>query len=269
MKVCQFSFRAVYSWQTFLRCNYMNSKELQVETGHFTRIVNPLIEQLIKIPFKGCELAMVIFIIRKTYGYQKAQDAISLTQFEEGTGRSRQTIVTALKNLQLVNVVRLVKKGTSKKQSNIWAINKYYDTWKLVNMARLVKRRHSTSLTEPLQLVYPPRHTKERQKKYTKERGEQSSQEIVQVIDMFKEINPAFNTWYSNKTERASVQWLLETYGMEDITKKIAFLSVLNKTPYAPQTVTPYQLKNNIAKIINFISQNKASTKNWQNNVIW
>lgn len=146
----------------------LDKDELQIEKGNFTRITNPLIENLIQIPFKGCELAVILFIIRKTYGYQKIEDEISLSQFCLGLSRSKQTIVTSLKNIQLVNIVRLVKRGNSKKQSNIWRINKYYNTWKLVNIPRLVKRKGSTSLTNPPQLVYVPRHTKENKRK-TKE----------------------------------------------------------------------------------------------------
>ena len=144
-------------------------EELQVENGNYTRIVNPLIENLVKIPFKGCELAVALFIIRKTYGYNKTQDEISLSQFCIGLNRSKQTIVTALHNLQLVKVARLVKRGTSKKSSNCWRINKYHDTWELVNMARLVQRKRGTSLTEALKLVQTARHTKDNTKYNTKD----------------------------------------------------------------------------------------------------
>jgi len=102
----------------------MENKDLQVENGNFTRIVNPLIDNLIKIPFKGCELVVALFIIRKTYGFNKTEDEISLSQFSSNLSRSRQTIVTALKNLQLVNIARLGKQGTSKKHSNLWKIKR-------------------------------------------------------------------------------------------------------------------------------------------------
>src|SRR3990167_8533895 len=139
----------------------MDIKDLQVENGNFTRIINPVIESLTKIPFKGCELAIALYIIRKTWGYNKTEDAIPLSQFCEETQRSRQTIVVALKNLQLVNIARLVKRGDSIKQANIWKINKYIDTWELVKLARLVKRKRGTSLTEAPQLVKPARHSKD------------------------------------------------------------------------------------------------------------
>jgi phage replication O-like protein O len=144
------------------------NKDLQVENGNFTRIVNPLIEELITVPFKGCELAVALFIIRKTYGFQKKQDEISLTQFEIGLKRTRPSIVKALKNLQLVNIVKLVKRGDSKNCSNIWEINKYATTWELVSGVKLVKRKQSTSKAEAPQLVKPVIHTKET-KENTKE----------------------------------------------------------------------------------------------------
>lgn len=123
----------------------MNVDHLQVENGNFTRIVNPLIEELIKLPFKGCELAIALHIIRKTYGFQKKEDEISISQFEEAIQRGRPTVVKALKNLQLVNVVKLVKVGNISGRSSVWTINKYTDTWKLVKMGYLVKGKRKPS----------------------------------------------------------------------------------------------------------------------------
>lgn len=170
----------------------MENKELQVENGNFTRIINPVLDELVKIPFKGCELSVAIFIIRKTWGYGKTEDEISLTQFENGLKRSRQTIVTALKNLQLVNIARLVKQGDSKNCSNLYKINKYINTWELVNMARLVQRKRGTSLTEAPQLVKTARHTKENTKEIKERKGmstkvDQSSlhKETTEFIDYF------------------------------------------------------------------------------------
>ena len=89
----------------------MDDKKYQVENGNFTRVINPLMEELIKIPFRGCELALAIFIIRKTYGFNKTEDQISLSQFCSGINRSKPSVVLGLKNLQLVKVVLLVSKG--------------------------------------------------------------------------------------------------------------------------------------------------------------
>lgn len=239
----------------------MTDDSLQVENGHYTRIVNPLIENLIKIPFKGCELAVAMYIIRKTYGFQKKEDEISLTQFQKDLDRSRQTIVTALKNLQLVNVARLVKQGNAKGDCNIWSINKYYSTWKLVNMGRLVKRGQKPSLTERLNLVKTGRHTKEIQKKYKRNSDGVPSQDIQSFINLFKEVNPSHERLFSNKTERACAERLIKKYGIEKMTATLEKLPEIIKQPYAPRITTPYELERNLGKLIAFVEQKKNINK--------
>ena len=231
----------------------MTDNDLQVENGNFTRIVNPLIEELVKIPFKGCELAVALWLIRKTYGFQKRQDSISLTQFQEGLNRSRQTIVTALKNLQLVNVVRLVKKGNMKGASNIWEINKYMNTWNLVNTVRLVQRGNKPSLTERLNLVQTGRHTKETTKeRRTKERAVAStakestySSEGAEIIKAFIEVDAKNKRSYGNKTQRGACDFLINEYGLDQVIKVIKLLPQLNRNQFSKKAYTPHQLQEN------------------------
>lgn len=144
-------------------------EDLQIENGNFTRIVNRTLEELVKVPLLGAELAIVLFVIRKTYGYNKTEDRISLSQFEEGVNRSRPTIVKALKNLQLVNILQLVKRGLSKDESSLWRFNKYYSKWRLVKGCELVKDRVSTSKEKLKKLVKTPLHTKDNTKEKTKD----------------------------------------------------------------------------------------------------
>ncbi len=142
----------------------MDKTQFQIENGNYTRILNSIIDNLFKIPFKGCEFEVAMFIIRKTYGFNKTEDEISLTQFCYNLNRSKPSIVKALKNLQLVNIVLLVKQGDSKKCSNLWKFNKYHPTWELVKVAKLVKHRVPTSKELIPQLVKLPLHTKDNTK---------------------------------------------------------------------------------------------------------
>lgn len=216
-------------------------KDLQIENGSYTRIVNPLIENLIKVPFKGCELAVILFIIRKTYGYNKTQDELSISQIMSGVNRSRQTVVTALKNLQLVNMARLVKRGNTKGDCNIWAINKYYTTWNLVNMARLVKRNDKPSLTERLNLVKTARHTKEITKE-TKDIGE-SIQEVVDHWNKYKTTKEAGLPRVPNKT--AMVRLLPRCAKVSD-----KMLKAYKKLEFTNEEIKT-AIKNYILEIVN------------------
>lgn len=104
----------------------------QWENG-FTKIANEIVEALVKVRLPPSEKDIVLFIIRKTYGYQKKEDRISLTQFEKGTDLSRPTVVKALKNLISRNMV--VKAGL------LIRFNKDYEKW-VVNAGLLVKSTH-------------------------------------------------------------------------------------------------------------------------------
>lgn len=228
----------------------MDSAELQVENGHFTRIVNPLIERLSQMPFKGCELAVALFIIRKTYGFQKKQDEISLTQFQNGIKRSRQTVVTALKNLQLVNIVRLVKRGSMKGDGNIYSINKYIETWKVVKTVRLVKRHKKPSLMGGVNLVKTGRHTKETKESIQKKLASQSDAGLIsKIIPLFEGINPSFGRWYGNTTQRGAIDRLLVANGFEKLQKVIALLVKTNGMRYFPTITTPVQLEDKWAQL--------------------
>jgi phage replication O-like protein O len=161
-----------------LNCFFMANP--QAENGH-TKIANDLFEKIISSGLNGTEIAVVLLVIRKTYGWKKKEDQISLSQFCESIPTSKQTIVTALNNLQLVKILVLVKKGNSKNSSNIWKLNKDYDTWQLVRKSRLVKFSSATSQVFNKQLVKKTLHTKETlTKENTKESiGDRKNQKFI------------------------------------------------------------------------------------------
>lgn len=132
----------------------------QKENG-YTAIANEILETLIGTGLNGTELACVLHVLRQTYGYHKTQDAISVSQFEKHIPSSKRTIKNALKVLQLVKILTLVKKGNSKTSSNVWAFNKNYTEWQLVQKTALVQKITSTSAEKRNQLVKKTAPTKE------------------------------------------------------------------------------------------------------------
>lgn len=135
----------------------------QKENG-FTPLANEIIEELVKIDLLGAEFRVLLFIIRKTYGYQKKQDRISFTQFEKGTGISRQTINKTLKNLMAKGlIVKICLPGGNMGYTFI----KDHDNW-VVKTHLLVKGKWETSkdvLTKTSKDVL----THKRKKEITKE----------------------------------------------------------------------------------------------------
>lgn len=112
----------------------------QKENG-FTPIANEIIDKLVQMPLLGSEYQVLLYIVRKTYGYHKKMDRISLTQFELGTGLSRPTIVKTLKNLMVRN---MIVKVYLPDENMGYSFVKDHDKW-VVNTHLLVKDKWITS----------------------------------------------------------------------------------------------------------------------------
>jgi len=68
------------------------------------------------------ELKVLLFIIRKTLGYKKNEDAISLTQICEATGLGRKAVSQAVKTLEDRRAIHVVRRKSSRGDA---AINMY------------------------------------------------------------------------------------------------------------------------------------------------
>ncbi len=70
----------------------------QAENG-YTKISNEIMEQLSMIRIPGEARQVLDTILRKTYGWSKKSDSISLSQFMKMTGLSKVSICKGIKNL--------------------------------------------------------------------------------------------------------------------------------------------------------------------------
>jgi phage replication O-like protein O len=76
----------------------------QLENGH-TKIANELMDALSKaMPGFGAG-QVLLAIIRKTYGWHKKNDTISIKQIQEMTGLSRRSVIYAIQNLEAKNMI--------------------------------------------------------------------------------------------------------------------------------------------------------------------
>ena len=83
-------------------------------------------EALTKYRIPGEQMQCLLFIIRKTYGWHKKEDAISITQFEKATGMKRSHVCRAIAELSRKNLVS-TNKGT--RVATKYQFNKKYKTW--------------------------------------------------------------------------------------------------------------------------------------------
>lgn len=85
---------------------------------------------------------------------------------------------------------------------------------------------------------------------------------INELMDLFKEVNPTHDELFKNTTERKSLEYLIERFGVEKIQRTINALPAIVSQPYAPKITKPSELKRDFAKLILFYEQNKNIKNN-------
>lgn len=111
-------------WSELSRFFYSGMASPQLENG-YTKIADELLEAISKWHLSSYECRVLLFLIRKTYGWNKKEDWISLSQFVLATGIRESHISRALNLLIKQNMV--TKRGKIKQPQ--WSIQKDFDKW--------------------------------------------------------------------------------------------------------------------------------------------
>lgn len=82
----------------------MGGKELWLG-NNFTQVPNEILEALARTYLSPNESKIVFLIIRKTYGWHKQTDWISLSQIVEGTGIAKPNVCRSIKSLRKRNII--------------------------------------------------------------------------------------------------------------------------------------------------------------------
>ncbi len=136
----------------------------------FIPIPNKIMDALLKIRIPGEARQVLDAILRKTYGWDKSEDEISLSQFEEMTGLPRPSICRAINKLSKMNII--VKKGNAKslfsKRGNdftsVYSLQKNHEDWHtLTKKPTLInKNANDRHVNKKVNLTLTKkRHTKE------------------------------------------------------------------------------------------------------------
>lgn len=140
----------------------------QAENGH-TDIAHDYLERLAKACLSGAEYQVMLFVIRKTWGWNKKQDKISYGQIALGTNLHRDTIIKTVKSLvdkQLL--VKIMSKPILclelQKDYDSWVVDKRLSPTKVVDK-QLPPSRQTTTTTSRQTTT----HKRKRKETITKE----------------------------------------------------------------------------------------------------
>jgi hypothetical protein len=89
----------------------------------------------------------------------------------------------------------------------------------------------------------------------------------AEVIKAMESIDPKNKKYYGNKTQRAACDFLIEEYGLKEVTTRIRAVEKTNGMPYFPTITTPVQLRDKWVQLENAVNRKRTEIKT--NEVIW
>ncbi len=209
----------------------------QAEDGHVD-IANEIMDALCKIRIPGEARQVLDFILRKTYGWRKKEDQISLSQFVKGTGLNKVHVCRSIQTLLRMNLITQKGKALSlftKKGNDIFVIygfQKDFEKWnalpKKVTLPKKVK-----NVTQKGNLTLPKKvHTKDTNTKDTNTK------------------DTIYGEFCNVKLSDAEFQKLTEAYGeagvkdrIENLSQYVASKGKKYSSHYA--TILAWERKNN------------------------
>lgn len=113
----------------------------QKENG-YVAIANEIMEALCKTRISGEARQILDTIFRKTYGFNKKKDEISISQFCRHTNLKKPTVVRAINKLIRMKVIIVIKNDNG--SPNVYSINKNFDEWEPLPKKTVTKVRESS-----------------------------------------------------------------------------------------------------------------------------
>lgn len=177
----------------------------------YTQIQNEIHEKLSLAEFAGADYRVIHVILRKTNGWHKEEDWISLTQFEKLTGLSRKSVVKSLQ--RLINAKVLL---VTKSKLLLYKLNPDIDSW-VVTKSKLVTICTPTSYQMEQKVVTKSKHTKETITKetITKEtfKGEDSFTRFIDFVNTIRKVYMPSSRGFgiADKKARRQYDYLLKS----------------------------------------------------------
>jgi phage replication O-like protein O len=127
----------------------------QAENG-YTKIANEILEKLYEFPIDREPMRILLFILRKTYGYHKKRDRISLSQFVKALGKDRSSICRDIRKLTNMKIIVKIQNDDGTE----YEFNKDYEGWVVAPTPR---GTGDNKVVAPVTItpVAPTPHTKE------------------------------------------------------------------------------------------------------------
>jgi len=117
----------------------INGCDIQVEHGKFAQVHNLILDTLAVARFTASEFRVILFLLRKTYGFGKKEDDLSLKQWATGTDTDKTQVSRTLADLVEKNVI--YRSESPRPFCHRYGFNKYIENWSPSIFGRIEARK--------------------------------------------------------------------------------------------------------------------------------
>lgn len=186
----------------------------QCEDG-YTKIANELLDALCRFRIPGESMQIFLAILRRTYGYGKKEDIISITQLETATGIVKNHIPRAVGKLVAMGIV--TKNGERSRTS--YKVNKYHELWK--ESPKMVTPKKSPKMVTRVTQNGDRSHPK-----WCLQKKERKKKDIGELL-------PICCAWKSYLEMRVKIRKPASSKAMEMAVSKLAAMEATGQDPIA------------------------------------
>lgn len=230
-----------------------------------TRVSNELVDAFCRLKLSPNESQILWCVLRKTYGWNKKEDKISLTQFQKQSELSRPSVIKAIAKLVAKQILVAKQQPGSIKT---YALQKDYEKWNFSGSYTDTSSRLATTLVAKQlpKLVAKQQHTKD--KKDNIQKTILSTEQVgglQKAISLFGNINPSYEILFKRKNQRDAAERLLSKFGLPALEKLIEAARQANGMQFAPTITTPCQLEDKLGQLKSYYDKNqKKGVKVWK-----
>ena len=258
----------------------------QTEEG-YTKIANELLEAFSQIDASGSAWRVFMVVLRKTYGFHKKEDRISLTQFEMISKLTRMSVCRGLNELVELKIIIVEKEG----YINKYSIQKDYGVWGSIKPVTSNKNDTKSSI-KPVTKT-SNRFDTHKRKKDNKDTSEEKSSrlkdnkkdmawknnqgdepdlpdvdldtgEIIKpkvkpkhicytIYKLFEEITGIYPlNWNVNKSQRIACENLEKEHGIEQVKKALRYYMENKEEKWCPKILSPWDLDTKWKNLYNY-----------------
>jgi len=182
----------------------------QTENGYL-KIAMEIVEHLGRYRIPGQEMQLLWVLLRKTWGWNKKEDTVSLSQFAKSTGIDKGKCSHLLRSLIKKNIIKNTVDQKVTPQGRKYKFNKDYETW--IRVDQKVTRDHivNKGVDQKVNKVVP-------QKVTTKDIY------INNIINNLKKIDIDKNLWTDFLEHRKKLRRPMTNKAQEILIKRLTML---------------------------------------------